>query len=215
MTPNNIARMCMLGGVDIAALTDHNSTLNCPAFFKVCESVGVTPVAGAELCTAEEVHVICLFPALDPAMDFGKYLYTRLPDIKNDPATFGRQVEMNESDEETGDVDRLLITATDISIDDIFETVRSFGGCAVPAHIDRHSFSLLYNLGFIPDSYPFRAYEVRDMSNLDALISDNPTLDGKTIISDSDAHELAALVRDAAEIELPELSAAALVDALS
>lgn len=32
MTPANIAGMALLAGADVAALTDHNSTDNCPAF---------------------------------------------------------------------------------------------------------------------------------------------------------------------------------------
>ena len=58
MTPCNIAGMAFIAGVKIVALTDHNSCKNCPAFFKACEEYGVTPVAGCELTTAEEIHIL-------------------------------------------------------------------------------------------------------------------------------------------------------------
>jgi hypothetical protein len=247
--------MCLLADVNIAALTDHNSTANCPAFFKACEAVGVTPVAGCELNTAEEVHVLCLFPELDSAMSFGAYLYPHIPDIANDAAIFGRQIFMNENDEETGEERKLLIAATDISIDEIYALALRYGGVAVPAHIDRPAFSLLYNLGFIPEDYPFGAYEVSYLppdgdpatrgggdpaagdagvaargggdpaaddagvtaagsADVEKLIAANPALVGKKLIADSDAHMLEALVRKAGSIELRELSAVALIEAL-
>ena len=60
MTPNNIAGMAALAGLQIAALTDHNSCKNCPAFFAACKRYGVVPVAGMELTTAEGIYLICL-----------------------------------------------------------------------------------------------------------------------------------------------------------
>jgi PHP family Zn ribbon phosphoesterase len=217
MTPSNIARMCMLGGIDIAALTDHNSTANCPAFFKACEKAGVVPVAGCEVNTAEEVHVLCLFPELEAAMDFGERLRGHMPDIANDAEVFGRQVLMDEYDREIGEEGRLLIAAVDISIDDISGLALAYGGAAVPAHIDRPAFSLLYNLGFIPEGYPFAAYEISPagMGSIEELMDANPALRCKTLISDSDAHTLADLVRDAAAMRLYEPIASAVCDALS
>ena len=64
MTPMNMAGMGMLKGLSVMALTDHNSCRNCPAFFKACEGYGVVPIAGMELSTAEDVHMVVLFPTL-------------------------------------------------------------------------------------------------------------------------------------------------------
>lgn len=36
MTPNNIAGMAALKGLNLLALTDHNTAKNCPAFFEAC-----------------------------------------------------------------------------------------------------------------------------------------------------------------------------------
>jgi predicted metal-dependent phosphoesterase TrpH len=71
MTPGNIVGMALLNGLGIVALTDHNSVKNCPAFFKLAKANGLIPVAGVELTTAEDVHVICLFRTLEAAMAFG------------------------------------------------------------------------------------------------------------------------------------------------
>ena len=74
MTPNNIAGMSMLNGIRVAALTDHNTCKNCPAFFEACKRVGVVPIAGMELTTVEEIHIVCLFPSLDVAMQFDEFV---------------------------------------------------------------------------------------------------------------------------------------------
>ena len=63
-TPNNVAGIASLSGLNIIALTDHNSTANCPAFFAACERFGITPIAGMELTTSEDIHVVCLFEEL-------------------------------------------------------------------------------------------------------------------------------------------------------
>ena len=68
MTPFNLVNMAKLLNLDIIALTDHNSALNCPAALKIGQAVGVTVIPGMELCTSEEVHVVCLFEELDGAL---------------------------------------------------------------------------------------------------------------------------------------------------
>ena len=70
MTPNNIAGMGVLNGLNIMALTDHNTSKNCPAFFKAAKKNGIIPIAGMELTTAEDIHIVCLFPELEAAMEF-------------------------------------------------------------------------------------------------------------------------------------------------
>ena len=48
MTPANIAGMAMLNGLNIVALTDHNSARNCPAFFHHAKQYGIIPIPGME-----------------------------------------------------------------------------------------------------------------------------------------------------------------------
>ena len=72
MTPADLAAMCALAGLDIVALTDHNTCGNCAAFCRAAEARGLLALAGMELCTAEEIHVICLFPDPGRAEEFGR-----------------------------------------------------------------------------------------------------------------------------------------------
>lgn len=77
MTPANIVGMAAVKGLDVIALTDHNSCKNCPAAIHHGQQYGVIVIPGMELCTIEEVHIICLFPELDAALAFDQYVYSR------------------------------------------------------------------------------------------------------------------------------------------
>ena len=214
MTVNNIANMAMLCGLDIVALTDHNTLKNCPAFFRACERAGVIPIAGTELCTREEVHVLCLFPSLETGMRFDGYVEKLMPEFMNNPRIFGRQLVLNENDEIIGEEPKLLISACDIGILDLPALVRGYGGVAVPSHIERPSNSILSNLGYIWPEYEFTCYEVKDGAVLPELISANPALSKVRIIYNSDAHTLVDINERIHSIELPDKSAPALIEAL-
>ena len=96
MTPANIAGMAAVKGLDVIALTDHNSCRNCPAAMRHAEALGITLIPGMELTTSEEVHVVCLFPSLEAAMDFDSYVYAHLLPVKNRPDIFGEQLILDE-----------------------------------------------------------------------------------------------------------------------
>ena len=134
MTPNNIAAMSMLSGIRIVALTDHNTCRNCPAFFEACAKVGVIPVPGMELTTAEEIHVVCLFPTLEEAMAFDAVVAEHRMKIKNRPIIFGQQQILNGDDELIGIEEDLLIVATDLDLDRAVALVGEMGGVCFPAH---------------------------------------------------------------------------------
>ena len=140
MTPCNIAGMGFLNGLKIMALTDHNTAKNCPAFFAACREYGIVPVPGMELTTAEDVHMVCLFPELETALAFDKL-------VENDPW--------------------FLPAATSLSIEEGAELVRSMGGVCYPAHIDREANGLLAMLGFFPEKPVFTLAEVHDEDKRD------------------------------------------------
>lgn len=190
MTPANIVGMAVLKGLEVIALTDHNSAKNCPAFMKMAEEYGILAIPGMELTTEEEVHVVCLFPELSAALDFDEYVYSHLQAIKNQPDIFGKQQLYNERDECTGTVENLLINATTIGFDDVYGLVTERGGIMIPAHIDKSSYSLIANLGFIPPDARFTCAEVKDLKKLHELRNAHPYLHNCRIITNSDAHYL-------------------------
>ena len=103
MTPQNIVNMSKIMGYDAIALTDHNTTGNCEAVIKVGKEIGLTVIPGMELCTSEEVHIVCLFPDIEKANKFSEYVYSTLPPVKNKPSVFGEQTKMNENDDQIDD----------------------------------------------------------------------------------------------------------------
>lgn len=132
MTPNNLVNMAALLGCDIIALTDHNTCRNTPAAVKVGQATGVLVIPGMELCTAEEAHVVCLFETVEDALAFDKYVCAHIPKVPNRPEIFGEQWVLNENDEKIGEISELLITATDISINDVQALVKSLTAWRFP-----------------------------------------------------------------------------------
>ena len=150
-TPNNIVGMASLCGIKILALTDHNSSKNCPAFFFSAEKYGIIPVAGMELTTAEDIHVVCLFEKLDEALEFDKFIEENRIKVKNKPQFFGNQYVLDKRDNLVSEIDVLLINATNISIEEICSVVNKFNGVCYPAHIDRDANGIIAILGTLPD----------------------------------------------------------------
>jgi DNA polymerase III alpha subunit len=190
MTPNNIAGMAALKGLNILALTDHNSTKNCPAFFEACRRQGIIPIAGMELTTAEDIHIVCLFQELEDAMRFGDEIRTRLMPISNRPEIFGNQLVLDKEDEIIGEEDKLLISATDLPIEDAIALARAFGAHVHPAHIDRESNGIVAILGDVPADYGFSIFEMREKKNSQRLSAVVEELSDDNILICSDAHHL-------------------------
>jgi PHP family Zn ribbon phosphoesterase len=190
MTPGNIVGMATVKNLSVIALTDHNSCKNCPPFMKYAEEFGIIAIPGMELCTAEEVHVICLFETLEDAMSFDAYVYTKLMVFQNDPDIFGKQQICNMDDEVIGLEPNLLINATTIPFDQVHDIVTKYHGIMIPAHIDKTANSILSNLGFIPPDAKFHCAELKDLKNLHSLRRKNLYLEKCNIITNSDAHYL-------------------------
>ena len=187
-TPANLAGMCALAGLDIVALTDHNTCGNCRAFSDACAAYGILALPGMELTTAEEVHVVCLFPDPDSAEDFAACVRSTLPPIRNKPDIFGPQILMDSGDRVLGEETAFLAGASGIGVYQAAALAASYGGFAFPAHIDRPSFSLIANLGLWDPSMGFTLAELSRRCPEDFLR--RPDLRGVRFISDCDAHYL-------------------------
>lgn len=187
-TPANLAGMCALAGLDVVALTDHNTCGNCAAFCRAAEHYGLLALPGMELTTAEETHVVCLFPGLEAADAFSSLVREKLPPLKNNPSLFGPQIRMDENDQMLGEEDAFLAGASSIGIYEAAALARSFGGVAYPAHIDRPSFSLLSNLGLWDPAMGFPVAEISRNCPPDLFL--RPDLQGVAHFDGSDAHYL-------------------------
>lgn len=214
MTPANIVGMAVVNGLELIALTDHNTCRNCKPFMHWAEQYGVLAVPGMELTTEEEVHVVCLFPTLEKALDFDSYVYGELNLFPNNEKIFGPQLQCNEEDEVIAHEPNLLIQSTRISFDRVYHLVEQHDGVMIPAHIDKNSHSLLYNLGFIPIDSKFTTIEIKDETKDEELQNLHPYLKKCRILHDSDAHYLQDISVAKHYLEVEERTAAAVVKAL-
>lgn len=214
MTPANIAGMAAVLGLDVIALTDHNSCKNCGPAMKHAENYGIICIPGMELTTSEEIHAVCLFPSLTAALSFDSYVYKHLMAIPNREDIFGEQLLMDDKDCIIGKEPNLLINATDISFEGLWELVDSYDGVLFPAHIDKTANSLIACLGVIADTNRFETAEVKDMSKFHALRKANPYLNKCNIISNSDAHYLEHINEPNLTIHCRERSIEGILNAL-
>ena len=190
MTPNNIAGMAVLAGLNIVALTDHNTCKNCPAFYEAAKKNGLIPVAGMELTTAEDIHLVCLFPTLEEAMAFDEAVDAQRVRIENRTDIFGEQWIMNAQDEPIGSDPFLLSNATRLTIEQGTALCREMGGVCYPAHVDREANGVIAVLGVFPDEPVYGCAEFHDAENEAEYLQMYPNLRDKVLVTSSDAHYL-------------------------
>ena len=188
MTPNNIVNMALLCGLDAIAVTDHNSCDNVEAVRKAAGG-RIVVVPGMELQTREEVHLLCYFGDLSSLYAFQGRLNGCYDGVPNTPSIFGDQWIMNELDEIVGEKEQSLLTSLSFSLDDAVRLVRRYGGVPVPAHINRPSYSIISQLGFLPPSLHLTLLEFSQ--HFPISFSDYPDCH---FIFSSDAHALGEIL---------------------
>ena len=211
MTPNNLINMSIIKGLDAVALTDHNACENVRAAAAVAGDK-IIFIPGMEVETSEEVHIVTLFPTADAAEEMQRILVDSSPFIPNRPEIFGNQYIMDENDKICGEIDRMLVTASGLDIYTVVAAAKDLGGIAYPAHIDRESYSVLSNLGFIPPDLDISTVEITEKSRT--------ALEGEysnryNIITSSDAHYLWDISERNHYIEVSDASVRGILNAIS
>lgn len=211
MTPNNIVNMALIKGLDAIAVTDHNTGANLRALYECAKKAGLVFIPGMEVESSEEVHLVCLLPDLDRAAELHRIVQLALPDIKNRADIFGRQLIMDENDHITGEEPKMLLTATNLSVDDIFAIVRKLNGAVIPAHVDRQSYSMITNLGLIPEELGIKYIEISKNCDRYEFRSTRPELDRYRLIKSSDAHYLGDILERCSMLELEDLRVTSII----
>lgn len=213
MTPNNIVGMAQLLELGMIAVADHNTARQLPAIEQLAGEAGILLVPAIEVTTAEEAHVLSLFPDVPSALEMGELLYEALPPVKNRPDIFGTQVIMDAEDTPVGELDKLLINATRLSIGEVFREVRALGGVPVPAHVDKSAYSVISSLGMIPPELEAKTVEISPQGIQRGFVL--PEREKYRVISDSDAHALEIMsMHSPCTMELAECSVEAVLDYL-
>jgi len=190
MTPLRIARKAAEKGLDIIAVSDHNSAENALASIRAGREAGVAVLPAMEVTSSEEAHVLALFGVAEAALEFQRLVYSSITEGAGKGGQ--NQVVVNERDEVMGFCDRLLIGATSMKLGEIIDAVHGLGGIAVASHVDREAFSVSSQMGFVPAELGFDAFEIIDREKADAALTFHRSAPR---IRSSDAHYLADIGR--------------------
>ena len=185
MTPWNMVGMAKIKGLDVIAITDHNCALNAEDAMAAGREYGVAVIPGMEITTREEVHMLGYFYTLEDALAASEEVYAHLPDVQNNPMLFGNQFIMRDGDTPSGTVDKLLINATALSVEETCELIRRHRGVPIPAHINRGSNGMIGALGLMPFLPEYPVVEIYAGVDCPKYASN-----GRFILHSSDAHRL-------------------------
>jgi len=188
MTPREIVTASLERGLNLIAITDHNSAENVEAARKAADGTGLVVLAGMEVTSSEEVHVIALFESPDDAGALQDIVHKNLPAGENDERLYGHQIIVNENNEVMGFNRRLLIGATKLTAHALLDLIKSLGGISIASHVDREAFSVLSQLGFIPEDLCFDALELSPHMSRDKAETAFQGLKRFPWVSFSDAH---------------------------
>lgn len=192
MTPNNICNMAVLKGLDLIAVSDHNSCCQQPGMKDAAQQIGIRLLYGAELQSIEEVHILALFRNLEDSQKLQTWIESVMPNVPNDPDYFGTQQIRNGMDELIGIEKRLLLVSLNAALEECIDAIHACSGIAVPAHVMGRENSIMNQLGFIPEDLDYDALEVRSEKEKEEVLSLHPWMKEEDTIwlTDSDAHRL-------------------------
>jgi len=188
MSPVNIVSEAARKGLDIIGITDHNSTRHCDLITRLAAAKGIFVMQGAEVTTKEEVHCLAFFENTDALNRFQGFLDENLPEIYNDPAKFGYQVQVNEQDEVIYEEKKLLINAISKSIHELETFIHGLNGLFIPAHVNKAKNSIYSQLGFLPVNLNADALEISRVAASVEFFTGHPEIKSYSLISNSDAH---------------------------
>ena len=189
MSPLAIVRQAKKKGLDVIAICDHNSTKNVEAVRQAGRDEGLAVIGGIEICSQEEVHILGLFDEEEGLKEM-QLLVDQNLNGENNPEFFGEQCLCDEHDMIYGRESKLLIGATELSVEKVVENIHRFGGLAIASHVDRESFSIFSQLGFVPEGLQLDALEVSPRSSIVDVRKDFPQTIDYPLVRFSDAHRL-------------------------
>ena len=178
MSPAEIISRAAAKGLDMIAVSDHNTTLHCELMVTLGLEAGITVLRAAEVTSAEEVHSLVILPGEKARISFQQWLDEHCTHVPNDPHLFGDQVVVDRNENIIGEIGHYLPAALSATLDEVETEAHRLGGLFIPAHIDRPAFSINSQLGFIPEDRYIDALEI---------VGETPDL-LYPVIRNSDAH---------------------------
>ena len=182
------------------AICDHNSAGNVRATQEAAGDA-LTVLAGMEVTTAEEVHVLGLFPDADSAAAAAQEVLATLPDRPARPGGDERQWLMDAEGRVIGEEEKMLSAASKFPLEQAVGLIKRHGGMAVASHVDRPSFSVISQLGLFPAEAGFDAIEVFCAAGKPEAEAKWASL-GLPIFHSSDSHYLAEIASRTTSLDL-------------
>jgi PHP family Zn ribbon phosphoesterase len=213
MAPESVMLAARDQHLDIVSITDHNSMQNSLVYRQSAQKHHLSYIFGVEIQTGEEIHLIALFDDWTLAEEFNDELYQSLIPIKNDPEFFGDQVVIDQQTNILKFEEKALLNSSTWSVEETVHKVREKHGFIFPAHVDHDSYSILSQLGFIPEELELTALGISASCDIDKLLAVHPQLSQYSLIRNSDAHYLKDIGAGFSEFYLQEPSLAEIVKA--
>ena len=205
MSPHAIVERAHHADLNIIAICDHNSCENVAAARKASLTTSLVVLAGIEIASQEEVHTLGIFDREEEVLKVQEVVYENLPG-ENDEKTFGYQVVVNENDEVLGFNKKLLIGASTLSLEEVVDLIHSFNGLAIASHVDREAYSIIGQLGFIPQGLALDGLELSPRIGVQEARETFPQIGDYPLITSSDAHTLGDIGKSATTFLMEEVS---------
>lgn len=195
MTPHHIVMRAAQYGVDAVAITDHNASANAEAAVEAAKNYGVKVFPGMEVECREEAHIVVLFDTLEQLAAWQKIVDANMSGLKNNAERFGAQFIVDDDDNFIAEEERMLLGPLKLPAAEVIQKVNAMGGMAIAAHVDRPSYSLLMQLGFLPSDMGLAAAEIssagiRELKEQKLKLA----LGGLNYVTDSDAHMMDSFI---------------------
>lgn len=195
MTPHHIVMRAAQYGVDAVAITDHNASANAAAAVEAAKNYGVKVFPGMEVECREEAHIVVLFDTLEQLAAWQKIVDSNMSGLKNNAERFGAQFIVDDDDNFIAEEERMLLGPLKLPAAEVIQKVNAMGGMAIAAHVDRPSYSLLMQLGFLPSDMGLAAAEIssagiRELKEQKLKLA----LGGLNYVTDSDAHMMDSFI---------------------
>jgi len=192
MLPHCIVLEALERGIDAIALTDHNACDNVAVTLELGGRFGLWVIPGIEIETREEIHLLSYFPTLELLASFNRVVEEHLLPIPLERDIWGEEWVIDEEGNVREKKTNLLAVPLSLSLEEVVQEVEHCGGVVIPAHVDRKSYSIISQLGFIPSGLSLKALEASSFKEIEKMDS---SLTRYALLSFSDAHALEEIGR--------------------
>jgi len=188
MSPQNIIRMAKINGLELVAVTDHNSLKQQMILAQVAREHGLKIWYGVELQSKEEVHCLAYFKNLKHASGMQRWIESVQEPTPNNADYFGNQFLYDTSDEVLVQENVALILSLKASLKACVEAIHAQHGKVVLAHIYGRQNGIVEQLGFIPPDLKIDGIELSKSEDLARFRKEYPKYRHLPCFFNSDAH---------------------------